>query len=107
MNEKGNEMNVANIIYQQLGGGRFCVMTGAKQFMSLADGLQFSLPSRFAKEGINRVRVTLTPMDVYDVEFFKVGRQGMDVQSVAKEEGIYCDMLAERFSAVTGLSLSL
>lgn len=46
-------MNISNTILEQLGGGRFVLMTGAKHLVSHSDALSFRLPSRFAKDGIN------------------------------------------------------
>jgi hypothetical protein len=69
---KWREMNIARTIMEQLGGRRFITMTGARDFMDFGNTLQFRLPSRFAKDGINQVRITLTPADLYDMEFGKV-----------------------------------
>ena len=96
---------IARTIIDQLGGGRFQVMTGAKNFMALDSGLSFKLPSSFAVNGINYVRVTLTPMDDYTVEFMRV--RGLKVTTVNTREGVYCDVLAEVFERVTGLRTRL
>ena len=96
---------IAQTIMQQIGGNRFAVMTGAKQFVALGNGLQFKLPSNFAKKGINCIKITLTPADLYDVEFFKI--RGMNVTEVEKSEGLYADMLQSEFRRVTGLDTHL
>lgn len=94
-------LEVANTILEQLGGRRFAAMVGAKNFVGSADALSFRLPSNFAKDGINAVRVTLTPADLYNVEFSRV--RGTKITSVAKDEGVYCDELQAIFLAATGL----
>jgi hypothetical protein len=100
-----NEMAVANTILHQLGGNRFSMMTGAKNFVGSADTLRFKLPANFAANGINMVSVTLNALDTYDVSFLKV--RGMKVTPVAKHEGIYADTLRALFTAETGLAVSL
>lgn len=98
-------MNVAETILSQLGGRRFAVMTGAKQFVGGDRLLQFGLPARAAKAGINKVRVTLDPSDTYSLAFYKV--RGMDVQPVDERSGVYADDLRRVFRDVTGLDTHL
>lgn len=106
------EHRVASIIYQQLGAGRFTVMTGAKNFSDEGNLLRFHLPANFAKNGINMVIITLDPSDTYTVEFIKRGNLSKKTLSrkitqVAKHEGVYGDMLRSLFEQETGLSTSL
>lgn len=96
---------VAETILAQLGGRKFQVMTGAKYFLGGADYLQFKLPSNFAKDGINCVKVTLTPEDLYDVRFMKV--RGTSLKEMGTVESVYCDMLAQVFTERTGLDTRL
>lgn len=99
-------MQVANTILNQLGGNKFIAMTGAKDLMSLnGKGLQFKLPARFAKNGINCVRVTLNAADLYDVEYGKV--RGLDYKVLNTSSDIYADALRANFSEVTGLYTSI
>jgi hypothetical protein len=98
-------MNTANTILAQLGGNKFLAMTGAKHLMTGGNDLTFKLPSRFAKDGINCVRVTLNGMDLYDVEFMKI--RGAKVSEVASVEMVYADQLAGIFTAKTGLDTAL
>ena len=115
-----SHMEVANTIHQQLGGHRFVAMTGAKGFLAHPDGrgaLSFRLPSRFAKDGINYVKITLMGSDTYTVEFIKIGprpslKQMMagkeqTVTTVKKLEDIYADQLQSAFSRHTGLDTHL
>lgn len=98
-------MQVAKTILEQLGGTRFAVMTGAKNFVGGNDSLAFRLPSNFAKDGINTVRVTLDPSDTYTVEFLRI--RGTKLTIVATEDMVYCDALRSTFTRVTGLQVSL
>ena len=92
---------IAQTILQQLGGNKFIVMTGAKNFMDLGNGLSFKLPSNFATNGINYVKVTLQPSDDYTVEFGKL--RGVKYTALKTVDGIYCDVLQDLFTRTTGL----
>jgi len=101
------DMTVATTILEQLGGRRFLAMTGATHLAAAGTALLFTLPStpHFVCKGINLVRVTLTPMDTYTVEFWKRTRRG--VQDVARCEDIYAENLQECFTRETGLATRL
>jgi hypothetical protein len=94
---------VALTILQQLGGNKFIAMTGAKNFISLPNGLAFQLPK--AKNGINKVKITLNGLDLYDVEYGKMRK--LEYKIVATDDNIYDDMLQECFTAQTGLDTHL
>lgn len=100
-------LEIANTILSHLGGSLFVRMTGAKNLLRHESGLSFRLPGGggFTKEGINYVKVTLTPADLYTVEFGKVrkskGVPTYKVLSVCEE--IYNENLRETFTAYTGL----
>lgn len=98
---------VAKTILTQLGGNRFAAMTGAKNFVGSPDALSFTLPGGggFCRDGINVVRVVLTPADLYDVEFSR--RRGSTVKTVKKVEAIFFDQLRLTFEQATGLRTSL
>ena len=100
-------MEVAKTILQQLGGNKFIVMTGAKNFTGSPDALSFKLPGGggFCKDGINAVRIALTPADDYNIDFMRV--RGMTVKTIKKDDGIYFDQLQEVFTEATGLRTSL
>jgi hypothetical protein len=102
-----SNLQVAKTILEQLGGNKFIVMTGARNCYGDGNTLSIKLPStpHYVKDGINYVRITLTPMDDYTVEFMKV--RGMKVKEISKHEGIYSDMLQELFTAQTGLATRL
>ncbi|MFA7291893.1 MAG: hypothetical protein WC023_06550 [Rhodocyclaceae bacterium] len=95
-------MQTAQTILQQLGGNRFCAMTGATNFVGREDGLSFKV-GRNAKR-VTHVRVTLTPADLYEVEYLAI--RGTTIRPVAKSEGVYADMLRDDFTRETGLYTS-
>lgn len=102
-------MQVAKTILEQLGGNKFRVMTGAKNFTSYeheGPGLSFQLPGGgFTKSGINYVAITLTPADLYTVVFERVRK--LKRTPVAKFEDVYNDQLVEIFERETGLRTKL
>lgn len=101
------DMTVAKTILEQLGGGKFIAMTGAKNFLGDTNSLSFRLPGGggFCKGGINYVKVTLTPADTYNVEFSRI--RGQKVTLVDAAEDIYVDQLRSIFTRATGLAVSL
>ena len=96
-------MTIATEILNQLGGSRFVAMTGAKHLAvtGTGNGLAFQLPRRFAKSGINAVRIELLPSDTYQVKFIKF--TSTSIKTVAEYDGIYCDQLVDLFERETGL----
>lgn len=100
-------MAIANTILQQIGGNKFRAMTGAKDFIGGENYLMFGLPARFAKDGINKVRITLDPTDTYTVEYMKVNFKKYTCDTIRKVEGLYCDQLAASFTQTTGLDTHL
>ena len=96
---------VAQTILQQLGGRQFMAMTGAKGFVGSDAVLLFSIPK--TERGINKVRVTLTPMDMYRVEFLRVNFKKATADVVEEHDGVYCDQLQTIFTAATGLRTQL
>jgi len=97
------DMTVANTILQQLGGRQFIAMTGAKNLTGSADTLTMKI-GRNAKT-ISHVKIKLTAMDDYTVEFIRVRK--FDAKTVAKVEGVYAENLRQVFTANTGLYTSL
>jgi hypothetical protein len=98
-------LSVANTILQQIGGRRFVAMTGAKSFVGGDDFLSFKLPSNFAKDGINYVKITLAPNDTYTIDMMRL--RGMNATPVWFSEDIYADVLRDVIERHTGLSLTL
>lgn len=102
---------VAKEIYRQLGGGKFTVMTGAKNFVYDDNSLWFHIPRNASKA--NYVKITLNGKDLYDVEFrtvrlgrfsLKTGKMSKDVNNIVKRfDDVYCNMLQSIFTEVTGM----
>ncbi|HEB0918906.1 TPA: hypothetical protein RY299_004611 [Enterobacter cloacae] len=97
---------IATEILKQLGGNRFIAMTGAKKFVALENGgLLFALPSNFAKNGINHVKIILDVSDTYTISFYKV--RGASIKEIKSFTMIYCDQLQNIFTQITGLNTFL
>lgn len=96
-------ISIAKEILNQLGSSRFLMFTGAYNLIALENGLQFKLPKH---EGIkvNHVKITLTPMDVYEIDFGRVWGNKYTVLSTAKN--VYCDELQAVFTEHTHLYTS-
>ena len=98
-------MSNAEQILNQLGGNKFVAITGAKVFTQGPGVLNFRLPSNFANNGINHVRVVLESNDTYCVRFSKI--RGLNCKTIEECDGVYADGLRGLFTAVTGLETSL
>jgi len=113
-------MNTAQIIYQQLGGNKFTVMTGSKNYVSDGDALRMTLAKNASRA--NRLNITLDrATDTYTMRFYRFtpGRLVINhkagtakftddkTEEVKTYTGIYCDQLCELFETVTGLYTKL
>lgn len=111
--EKEKKMQIARTIMMQLGGRKFTVMTGAKDYMAIDDGLTFRIPGTMTKKHINKVRIILDPSDTYTVTFHKIQKVrgkfvgGYDCKQIAEHSMVYDDMLQDIFTAETGLDTHL
>lgn len=108
-------MRVADIILDQMGGNRFICMTGSKDFISDGNTLRMTLTRNQSKA--NRLYITLDADDTYTMRFFRYTSSRMRVDHKKGEikiydpkiteiktiKGVYCDMLQEIFTDVTGL----
>lgn len=92
-------LEVAETILSQLGGRRFQMMTGAKNFIGSAHSLSFRMP-KLGSDGSNHWRITLTPMDTYRVETLSV--RGTKVTPKSTFDDIYVDQLVPLFERVSG-----
>jgi hypothetical protein len=99
------KLAVAESIIEQLGGNKFIAMTGAKNFVGDKNSLSFRLPSRFAKDGINFVRVVLNGLDLYDVEYGKI--HGIKYKKIEICGNVAVDVLRFNFIHTTGLDITL
>ena len=64
---------IANIILQQLGGRHFAMMTGAKQFVAIDNGIRFRIGRNATRA--NCVKVVLRFDDTYNMEFWYIGKE--------------------------------
>ena len=102
-----DKMEIARTIWQQLGGGRFSIMTGASRPIALENGIQVRFPGR----KVNLVTITLDPFDTYTMTFqrFRKRNNLMEFESktVAEHTDVYADQLQNVFKSVTGLETRL
>ena len=103
-NNQGQLMKTANVIINQL-GNRALMMLGAKNLMGLKDdaGLTFKIGRNSKK--VTHIRITLTSMDLYDVEYIYV--RGTTIKTTNESNSIYNDMLLNDIEVNTGLYTSL
>lgn len=104
---------IADTILNQLGGGRFVVMTGSRDFIAIDNGLRMGLARNASKA--NRLDIKLNGMDTYDMRFYRYTgprystrggqfRTYPEKVTTAKEyHGVYFDQLQELFTEVTGM----
>lgn len=98
---------VQSEILRHLGGSRFAAMTGAKNLLSLADGLQFDL-QRAAKNGVNRLQIELdNKSDSYTVKAWKVSARKLTADLRYTCELIQAEALPSIFTTCTGLATHL
>lgn len=97
-------MQIAQTILEQLGGTRFALMTGSKNFLALDRGLRFFLVRNNSKA--NRCQITLDWNDTYSVRFYSQ-TQSRGFKELALHTGVYCDQLQDIFTKATGLYTSL
>lgn len=98
--------SIAQTILSQLGGGQFVLMTGAKNLAAHPEGaLSFRLPSRFATNGINWIKITLTPADDYTIESGRIVK--FTITRFPPQEGIYAENLRQTFTKITGLDCTI
>ena len=97
---------IAKTILQQIGGRRFTVMTGSRDFIDMGNGLRMSLTRN--KTSANRLDIIYDArVDLYNMRFsprtLSTKTCECNAQDIAVQEGIYFDMLDEMFTMVTGL----
>lgn len=71
--EPTRNQEIAKIILQQLGGRQFAMMTGAKQFVAIDNGVRFRIGKN--KTRANMVKITLRWDDSYNMEFWHIGQE--------------------------------
>ena len=97
-------MSVAKEILETLGGNKFRVMTGAKNFMGFSNGLVMKIGRNSSNS--NYLKITLNSMDLYDMKFAKLTRMG-ELKSVKEYDNVYNDSMVEVFEKDTGMYTKL
>jgi hypothetical protein len=96
-------MDVASTILEQLGGGRFILMTGAKDLVGDDDSLVFKIGKN--ARGVNLVKIKLTPMDTYRMEFYRVKKGSAELLKALND--VYWEDLQRFFTDQTGMETKL
>lgn len=99
---------IAQTILQQIGGRRFAAMTGSRDFINMGNGLRMSLARN--KTSANRLDITYDEgLDLYNMRFYRKTFSKKTFECKTKDitgyEGVYCDMLEDIFTQVTGLHI--
>ena len=95
-------MTVSEIILNQLGGGRKLQMfIGLKQLINERNGVTLVFPKPKHRGAVNKVRITLNGLDLYDMEFIRT--HGRSVKVVREFNDVYAEDLRDRFEEGTGL----
>ena len=97
---------IAKTILEQIGGRRFAAMTGSKDFIDMGNGLRMSLARN--KTSANRLDIIYDEgADLYNMRFYRrtFSKKTFECRTkdIETHGGIYCDMLEEMFTMVTGL----
>ena len=92
---------VAQTIYEQLGGNRFKTVTGSKNFVSDVDWLSFKFPR---SKAMNYCKIVLEN-DLYNIEFGNI--HGAKYTIKREIMRVYASDLTKLFESTTGLYTSL
>jgi hypothetical protein len=92
---------IANTIRDQI-GAKALYMLGAKN--PATNGNDFCFRIRGSRK-VNYIKITLTPADLYTMEFGKI--HGHNYKVVETCEGVYADMMHGLIETNTGLYTSL
>ena len=107
---EGMNQSQAKVLLKQLGGNKFIMMTGAKNFGLGPKGMGFKIGRNSKK--INYIRIDLDRgKDLYNIEFIRMARKKGEVSPtlkvVKKIKGVYADQLQKMFTKYTGMYTSL
>jgi len=103
--DKMSNMQIAQTIQSQLGGRRFSVMTGAKNYVGGDNYLSFKVSSRMCRNKATHVKITLDQTDTYTVAFLAC--RGTSIRQISEHNFIYGEQLQTVFSSETGMATSL
>jgi hypothetical protein len=96
---------IAKTILRQLGGQRFIVMTGAKNFTSSANGLTFKVAGKYQDKRVTHIQILLEATDTYEVKALHCSKANVKVQG--SHNMVYADQLQSIFTELTGLDTHL
>ena len=99
-----SNLKVPETISKQLGGNKFRMMTGAKNFGGTEDSLSMRIGRNSSNS--NYLKITLNAMDTYDMKFCKLTRK-FEEKSVTEYKNVYNDLMRGTFTAHTGMYTSL
>ena len=108
-------MTIANTILDQLGGNKFIVMTGSKNFMAEEYALSMKLAKN--KSAANYLKIYLNGLDLYEMTFSKITEPKFNLKTgemrngenkeIAAFNDVMFDQLQSIFTSVTGLDTHL
>lgn len=94
--------NITTEILRQLGGNKFCAMTGAKCY---SDGENTLVVKFKGSRNANIMYVTLNSLDLYDIKICKYSK--LNIKTIKELNNAYNDMLVPFFEETTGLYTKL
>ena len=101
---EGMDKRQAGETLKQLGGNKFIMMTGAKNFAVGPKGMGFKIGRN--SKGVNYIRIDLDRgRDLYNMEFIQM--RGGNLKIKSKVKGVYNDQLQKIFTKHTGMYTSL
>lgn len=108
--EVSQDKQVAGVILKQLGGNKFLAMTGATHLVCGKDEkgqYMMGCKLRRNKAGAQYMRISLTVMDTYEMQFVKFNSKTGEKKIVQDLSGIYNDTLQETYTRITGQNTHL
>ena len=106
--KEGMNKRQAGEMLKQLGGNRFIMMTGSKNFGVCTKGSGFKIGRN--SKGVNFVRIDLKN-DLYNMEFIQLrkkrGSMDVNMKVLKRVKGVYADQLQSVFTKHTGMYTSL
>jgi hypothetical protein len=93
-------MEFANTVFNQLGGNKFCAMTGARDLCGDESMITFRIGRN--PKGVAKVQIELDPSDTYTLRTWTAK---WDLLGEAHD--VYCDQIVEVFEEMTGLRTKL
>lgn len=99
-------MQTSEVIRRALGGNKFEVMVGAKDFVTRGYDLQFKFP-KSKKNKSNMVKIELNGKDLFDVTFYNINMRKFQFDKIEEFGDIGIEQLKQLFEDRTGYATSL